>query len=152
MNELKEVAVRLFLREGSNTLYSDSPINSAHEAIDVMHNVLKDMDREVVAVVNLDSKNRPINYSIVSIGALNYSCVYVPNVFKAAILSNADSIILLHNHPSGDVTPSKEDLSITEMLVKASKVIQIKIVDHIIIGAGNPVEYSIYESHPEIFS
>lgn len=69
-----------------------------------------------------------------SIGTLNASLVSARDVFKAAILCNAASIVLGHNHPSGDVTPSPEDLHVTEILQKAGKLMDIEVLDHVIIG------------------
>ena len=71
---------------------------------------------------------------MVSIGGLNAAVVRVADVFKAAIVANAASILIAHNHPSGDVTPSPEDVRITEMLVDAGKLLDIGVLDHIIIG------------------
>ncbi len=97
-DELKQVDVRLKLVEG-NGVYSDKPITNPEEAISVMADVMAGLDREEVCVINLDSKGHPINFNVVSIGTLNSSFVSGRELFKSAILSNAASMILLHNHP-----------------------------------------------------
>ena len=91
-------------------------------------------DRERFLSIFLDVKNSVIGLDEVSVGTLSCSIIHPREVFKAAILSNPVGIILAHNHPSGDPEPSKEDIAITKRLVKASKIIGIEILDHIIIG------------------
>lgn len=82
----------------------------------------------------LDVKNRVIGIHTVSIGNLNSAIVSPREVFKAAILANAASIIVGHNHPSGDVTPSPEDIQVTTTLQQAGKLLGIEVLDHIIVG------------------
>jgi DNA repair protein RadC len=91
-------------------------------------------DREVFRVLLLDTKNRLIRISKVSIGTVNASLVEPREVFKEAITHSATSVILAHNHPSGDPTPSSEDIAITKRLVKAGELLNIAVQDHIIIG------------------
>lgn len=151
--QLKEVQARLILREGP-VLYSSSPIGSPEAAVDVMAEVLRDMDREYVCVVNLDIKLRPLNFNIVSIGSISASMAPVSNVFKTAILQNAASLLMLHNHPSGDVTPSRQDHEITKRIVEAGKLMDIPVMDHIIIGAetgGGSRRFSFRNDYPELF-
>jgi DNA repair protein RadC len=82
----------------------------------------------------LDVKNQVIGIHTVSIGNLNSAIVSPREVFKAAILANAASIILGHNHPSGDTTPSPEDIQVTQVLFQAGKLLDIDVLDHVIIG------------------
>jgi DNA repair protein RadC len=82
----------------------------------------------------LDGKNKIVCIEIISIGSLNQSIVHPREVFKSALLSNAAALILLHNHPTGDPQPSREDLSITKRLCEAGEILGIKVLDHIIIG------------------
>lgn len=91
-------------------------------------------DREKFIAVHLNAKNRIISYEVVSVGSLNASLVHPREVFKAAILSNAASIILSHNHPSGDPNPSNEDLQLTKRLEEAGKLLGIEVLDHIIFA------------------
>lgn len=94
-------------------------------------------DREKFIVLHLNAKNAVISYEVVSIGTLNSSLVHPREVFKAAILSNAGSIILCHNHPSGDTEPSDDDLALTKRLVDAGKFLGIEVLDHVVFAADN---------------
>ena len=149
--QLQEVNVRLCLKEGA-VLYSTAPLSHPEAARDVMRDVLKDLDREMVCVVNMDNKMKPINYNVVSIGSIDQSMVPIQNVFKSSILSNAASIMLLHNHPSGDVTPSSPDFDVTKRLVEAGKLMGIPVIDHLIIGGVNGKLYSFRTENPELFT
>ena len=149
--QLQEVNVRLCLKEGA-VLYSTAPLSHPDAARDVMRDVLKDLDREMVCVVNMDNKMKPINYNVVSIGSIDQSMVPVQNVFKSSILSNAASIMLLHNHPSGDVSPSSPDFDVTKRLVEAGKLMGIPVIDHLIIGGMNGKIYSFRTENPELFT
>jgi len=90
--------------------------------------------KEYFISLHLDGKNRINCMDIVSIGSLNQSIVHPREVFKTALLSSAAAIILVHNHPTGDPTPSSEDISITRRLKEAGEIIGIRILDHIIVG------------------
>ena len=82
----------------------------------------------------LDARNRLINEVTVSEGSLTASIVHPREVFKPAILESAASVIFMHNHPSGDPTPSQDDLKVTRQLVEAGRMIDIRVLDHIILG------------------
>ena len=129
------VSVKL-IRE-SSVLYKNRTVNSPQEAADLFEPFLKDEDREKFLIVGLDTKNKPTVISVVSVGSLNSSIVHPHEVFKIAILSNSNAIILGHNHPSGDPTPSREDMEVTKRLVEAGKLLGIKVLDHIIIGSNS---------------
>ena len=146
--ELKQVRVQL--REAP-PIYSTSRISSPEDAVRVMSETLAMMDREYCCVVNLDNRNRPINYNIVSIGDVNSALVPIQNVFKAAILSNATSIMLFHNHCSGELTPSREDEILTEKLIYAGKIMNINVVDHVILGGNEGKHYSFREGESFLF-
>ncbi|GAK60948.1 DNA repair protein RadC [Candidatus Vecturithrix granuli] len=94
------------------------------------------LPKEVFRVVALDTKNRIIKDQIVSEGTLNASIVHPRDVFRVAVVNSAASLILLHNHPSGDPMPSQEDIAITRRLVEVGKLMEIPILDHLIIGGG----------------
>jgi DNA repair protein RadC len=96
--------------------------------------VFENMDREAFAVIALNTRNSMIAYNIVSIGSLSASIVHPREVFKFAILANASSILLAHNHPSGDPSPSRDDIELTSRFVKAGKMMGIEVLDHLIIG------------------
>lgn len=114
--------------------YEKRKITSPSDAEILCRNFLEDSDREKLIAISLDTKNQPTNINVVSIGSLNSSIVHPREVFKLAILSNANSIIISHNHPSGDPTPSREDINITKRLKECGELIGINLIDHIIIG------------------
>jgi DNA repair protein RadC len=89
--------------------------------------------KEHFVVFYLDSRNQEIHKEIVSVGTLNESLVHPREVFEGAIKNNAASIIIAHNHPSGDLTPSEADIEITKKLIHAGKILDIKIISHVLI-------------------
>lgn len=92
------------------------------------------LDHEVLRVVLLNTKNQVIKFSDVYHGSLNSSLVRVGEVFKEAVRVNAAAMIVAHNHPSGDPTPSPEDARVTEQIVAAGKLLEIEVLDHLVIG------------------
>ena len=118
--------------EYSNTIKSpDDVAKLAHDVLE-MH----EMAEENFIILCLNTKNKIAGVHTVSIGSLNASIVHPREVFKAAMLNNASGIICLHNHPSGDPEPSREDIEITHRLVNAGNILGINVLDHIIIGDG----------------
>ena len=99
-------------------------------------------DREQFCVILLNSKNEIIGLNIVSTGNLSSAPVHPREVLKPAILSNASALILSHNHPSGDLTPSPEDLAITTIIVQASKIMGIQVHEHLIISMYDDTYFS----------
>ena len=136
---LSQVSIRLVQE---SPLLSDESINTPEQAVKVLGEWLEGMDRELVCVLNLQADLKPINMNIVSMGALNEAQVHPREVMKSAILSNAACMMLLHNHPSGSLKPSKEDVKVTDMMHQVGNLLQIPLVDHIIIGK-NKQFYSI---------
>lgn len=132
--KLKEVRIRL--AEG-HALYSEQPLSSPAAALDVMRREMSQYDREVLCVVNMNTKLQPINFNIVSVGDINTSIAAIPNILKSGLMTNASSFLLLHNHPSGDVTPSRDDITTTRKVIEAGKIMGIPCMDHIVIGGGN---------------
>ena len=110
------------------------PVRSAKDVFEYASRRLPDNDKEHFMVLHLDSKNRIIKDEIISTGILNASLVHPREVFKPAIKESANSIILVHNHPSGDPTPSEEDKKITKILFDAGELLDIKLLDHVIVG------------------
>jgi len=141
--KFKEVCIRL--EEGS-VLYSERSMNNPERAVDVMRDEMSQYDREMLCVVNLNSKMKPINFNIVSIGTIDQAPASIPNIFKSGILSNASAFMLMHNHPSGDPTPSMEDIALTERVVRAGHLMGIPCVDHIVIGCRTGDYYSMREN------
>lgn len=116
---------------------------------------IADLAQEAFLVVSLDSKNRMLNRHMVSLGTVDTTLVTGREVLRPAILDGAAAILVGHNHPSGEVTPSTEDLRVTRQLVEAGKVMGIKLLDHIVIGRatepvgdqpGRPAYLSLRES------
>ena len=94
------------------------------------------LEKEEVRVVILDTRNRVLAIPTIYVGSLNTNVVRMAELFRDAIKHNAAAIILVHNHPSGDPTPSPEDVRLTEMLVQAGKLMDVEVLDHLIIGQG----------------
>lgn len=147
--KLKEVCIRL--AEG-HPLYSDRPLSTPAAALDVMRREMSQYDREVLCVVNMNARLQPINFNVVSVGDINTSIAAIPNILKSGLMSNASSFMLLHNHPSGDVTPSQDDITITRKVIEAGKLMGIPCVDHIVIGGGNGTFCSLREQQLADFS
>ena len=132
--KLKEVCVRLVR---GRSLYSDEPLSTPRAALEVMRKELSGLDREVLCVVNMNALLQPINFHVVSVGDINASIAAIPNILKTGLLSNASSFLLLHNHPSGSVEPSKDDIRTTRKVIEAGKIMGLPCLDHIIIGGEN---------------
>ncbi len=120
------------------------PIKSAKDVFNYMGPKLIHLDRECFMVLHLDTKNGVIKEEVVSLGTLNSSIIHPRELFKSAIKESANSIILVHNHPSGDPTPSHEDKEVTERIKDAGKLLGIDVLDHVIIG--NEKYWSFNES------
>ncbi len=116
--------------------FSNKKITAPQDVADIFIPLIKDEVKEQFIVVCLNSANKIIKHEIISIGNLNSSVVHPREIFKVAIENNSASIILMHNHPSGNPEPSNEDISITKKIVESGKIMDIPVFDHIII-AGN---------------
>ena len=114
--------------------YNKKPINSAKDIYNMFVDEMRNYKKEVLKVVLLDTKNVPISIKEVSVGTLNSSLIHPREVFKEAIKESANSIILVHNHPSGNCNPSNEDIEMTKLLVQAGEHLGVKVLDHVIIG------------------
>jgi DNA repair protein RadC len=113
------------------------PVLSSPEQVFARYGPLMEhLKKEVFRVALLDAQNGLLQDAVVSEGTLSASLVHPREVFKPAILESAASLILLHNHPSGDPTPSREDLRLTQQLVECSKLLDLRIHDHVVIGRG----------------
>jgi DNA repair protein RadC len=114
--------------------YNKKPINSAKDIYDMFVDEMRNYKKEVLKVVLLDTKNVPISVKEISVGTLNSSLIHPREVFKEAIKESAYSIILVHNHPSGNCEPSNEDLEVTKKMRDFGIEFGIKVLDHVIIG------------------
>lgn len=103
-------------------------------SLDFIQTELVSSDREKFICLHLNIKHMVTSYEVVSIGSLNSSVVHARETFKGAILANAAAIILVHQHPSGDPTPSADDIAVTKRLVEAGNIIGITVLDHLIFG------------------
>lgn len=132
-------------------LVRDAPILSEHkiikpeDAVEVLGELMCGLDREAICVVNLKIDGTPINCHFASMGTLSGAMASPRELFKSSILSNAAAMILLHNHPSGCLTPSKEDTAITEKMIKLCTLMEIPLLDHIIVGGDNRSYFSFRE-------
>jgi len=112
-------------------------IKTAEDVYNHFVDELKDKKKEQFYALYLDTKNRIIEESLISVGILDASLTHAREVFSTAIKACSRSIILVHNHPSGDCEPSENDKEVTKMLVDAGEIIGINVLDHIIIGKDN---------------
>ena len=128
--------VSIKLVKESSFLYQTLTISSPKDAYEMVKEQLEGLDREQFIIACLNTKNEPTNISVVSVGTLNKAIVHPREVFKTAILSNAASIMAFHNHPSGETTPSQQDIQLTNRLYEAGELLGIKLLDHLIIGDG----------------
>ena len=111
-------------------------INSPADAAALVQYEMSALEQEQLRVLLLDTKNHVLDIVEVYRGSVNMSQVRVGEVFKAAIRRNATAVIVVHNHPSGDPTPSPEDVTVTRAFVQAGKLVDVDVLDHVIIGRG----------------
>jgi DNA repair protein RadC len=97
------------------------------------------LDQEHLRTVILDTKNRVLAIPEIYKGSLNSAVVRVGELFREAIRQNAAALVMVHNHPSGDPTPSNEDVEVTERVIEAGKLLDIEVLDHLVIGRGKYV-------------
>lgn len=121
----------------------DNKIDSSDSVAGLFKN-LQDADREKFCVLHLSTGNQVLGFEVVSIGTLTESLISSREIFKSALLMNSKSLILVHNHPSGDPSPSECDKKITERIKQAAALFEIQILDHVIIGSET--HYSFADS------
>ena len=139
--QIKAVYETLTVREDiSNYLKTGTRYTAPSQVYETFSFLMKET-KEIFACLHLDGKNRIQCLDVVSIGSLNQSIVHPREVFKTALLSNAAAILCIHQHPTGDPTPSSEDISITRRLREAGEIIGVKLIDHIIIGDGEYLSF-----------
>ena len=109
-------------------------VRSPADAANLVMSEMGLLEQEQLRVMLLDTKNRVLDTPIIYVGSLNTSLIRVGELFRAAIRANCASLIVLHNHPSGDPTPSPEDVAVTRQIVEAGKLLDIDVLDHLIIG------------------
>ena len=141
--KLDRVAVRLVEEP---PLLSKEKLNTPEKVVNAFAEELKQYDREVIAIINMQTDSKPINITIASVGMIDGALASPREILKAAILSNATGIIMLHNHPSGNLLPSQLDVRLTDKLKMVCDLIDVKLLDHIIVGRENEY-YSFHENN-----
>ena len=123
MKEINIVALQMIKTDTLN--YLKNRISNPGDATEIMRSFIGNSDREHLILICMNSKNEPTHIQTLSIGSINQTVIHPREIFKTAMLSNANSIMLGHNHPSGDVTPSPEDINVTERLMLISEMMGI---------------------------
>ncbi|WP_339279108.1 JAB domain-containing protein [Paenibacillus sp. FSL W8-1187] len=134
-----EIVTLRMVRERTAMFYAQRKINQPGNAAEIFRQFIGDCDRESFCILCLNTKNEPTALHQVSSGTLNASLVHPRETFKLAILANSASIIACHNHPSGNPSPSQEDVELTERLRDTGALIGIELLDHIVLGDGTYV-------------
>ena len=126
------------VREAQRELdfYPDKVIHCPADVFDLLGRKMSYYDRELFVTVVLNARNKVLGINTVSVGSLSASIVHPREVFRPVVVMEASSIILAHNHPSSDVSPSEEDLTVTHRLKDAGELLGIQVLDHLIIGDG----------------
>ena len=134
--QLRELTIKYAVRRSTDgePVIVGKRLNAPADAAATFMTVLQDEPVEVFAMICLDAKHRVIAYHEVSRGTLDGAMVHPRDVFKAALLSNASGVIVAHNHPSGDPTPSPQDAALTARLAAGGTLLGIDVIDHIIVG------------------
>ena len=137
-----KAALELGKRALAGPLTKGTKITSSSDLFAHYHPTLRDLRHEVFKVVLLDAKHAIMRDTTVSEGSLTLSIVHPREVFTLAVKESAAAVIFLHNHPSGDPTPSQEDRALTARLVSAGEVLGIRVLDHLVIGDGRYVSFA----------
>jgi DNA repair protein RadC len=140
---------RVTLVKDKRVAFEQCQLVNSHQSQPLIKKLIESQgqpDREQFCVILLNSKNEIIGLNIVSTGNLSSAPVHPREVLKPAILSNASAMILCHNHPSGDLSPSPEDIAITTIIVQASKIMGIQVHEHLIISMQDDSYYSFADS------
>ncbi len=140
MTDYKATMILCGIELGARTYLKKEKIKhilTTQDVLDLLSYEMSFLSEEHFNVILLNTKNMIIDTILISVGTINTSLVHVREVFKNAIKKNANSIILVHNHPSGDSSPSSEDKALTKRLCAAGQLLGIKVLDHIIIGKDN---------------
>lgn len=131
-----EIGRRIFGR----TAGVERPVRTPQDLLPLVQHYASER-KEHFLTVHLNTRHLPIGIELVSIGSLNASIVHPREVFRPAILASAASIILVHNHPSGESTPSEDDVEMTHRLCRVGETMGIEVLDHVILGSGSPFSF-----------
>lgn len=129
-------SIELGRRALAHPLSSDLRVLSSRDVYDHYYPLMRELKKEVFMMLMFDSKNRLLKETQVSTGSLSLNIVHPREVFRPAVRESAAAVILLHNHPSGDPTPSPEDQELTSRMFRAGEIMGIKVLDHIVMGDG----------------
>lgn len=139
--QIRAIYEKLEVREEVQAYLSPDRRYTSPEQISQIFSFLISESKEYFFTMHMDGKNRISCLDCVSVGSLNQSIVHPREVFKTALLSSAAAIILVHNHPTGDPSPSSEDIAITRRLKEAGELLGIRVLDHIIIGTDGTCSF-----------
>jgi DNA repair protein RadC len=137
-----KAAIELGRRAMAVPLSTGTRVSSSRDLFEHFHPMLRDVKHELFKVVLLDAKNTVLKELTVSKGSLTLSIVHPREVFAPAVRESAAAVIFLHNHPSGDPTPSLEDRQLTDRLVEAGRLLGIRVLDHVILGESRYVSFA----------
>lgn len=147
IGKVKAIELLSAIELGKRVYYANEQkeikLNNSRKIYEYFKNIFAYEKQENFYALYLDTKSKLISFKLLFKGTLNSSTVHPREVFKYAFLESAASIVVIHNHPSGDANPSKEDIEVTESLMKIGSIVKIPVVDHIIIGREE--YYSFYE-------
>ncbi len=144
-----KAAIELGLRLSKYTPEEKPLLSSPQDVANQVQYKMAGLEQEELWVLLLDSRNRHMRTIQLYRGSLNSSSVRPAEIFKDAIRHNAASLIIVHNHPSGDPSPSPEDVNLTRMLIEAGEMLELPVLDHVIIGSRGTA--SIKALHPELW-
>lgn len=131
--KIREIETKYKLRESA---LESKLLDSPNKVATMFRSIYTSATEEHFITIFLNNKNKCEGYTLVSKGTLNEAIIHPREVFKAAVLLNAASIIIAHNHPSGDLTPSREDLEVTKRLIDAGKILGVRVQDHVIVDCN----------------
>jgi len=134
-----KAGLELARRLSEEPLRDRPQFNGSGQVFDYVHLGLRDLRYEVFEIILVDARNRLLRRRRISTGTLTGSLVHPREVFRTAIVEGAAGLVLLHNHPSGDPTPSEEDLEVTARIVSAGDILGIVVLDHLVVGDGRYV-------------
>ncbi len=129
------------VKEAGSVYVTARPIHDPRVVFEMAQMLFEEADREAFYVICLDAKSKVIGVNLVSLGSLSNAIIHPREVFKVAILLNSSSIICVHNHPSGDPEPSRDDTALTARLVSGGELLGISVRDHIVCGETNFFSY-----------
>jgi DNA repair protein RadC len=134
-----KAAIELGRRLNETPAEDHTVINNPAQAVDLVRYDMQALEQEELRVILLDTRNHVIDKALIYRGSVTTAQVRAADVFKPAVRKNATALIVVHNHPSGDPTPSPDDVAVTRELVKAGEMLDVKVLDHLIIGRGRHV-------------